>query len=55
LKEAAVDFLRLASSGNMREAYKKYVTEDFMHHNPYYKENPRRVSQTKEDLQLMSR
>ena len=37
LKEAAMDFLRLASSGNVREAYQKYVAPDFKHHNPYYK------------------
>ena len=37
LKEAAMDFLRLASSGNVREAYDKYVAQDFRHHNAYYK------------------
>jgi predicted SnoaL-like aldol condensation-catalyzing enzyme len=36
-KEIAVSFLRLASSGKVREAYKKYVHPDFFHHNPYYK------------------
>ena len=37
LKEVATDFLRLASSGNVDEAYKSYVAQDFKHHNPYYK------------------
>lgn len=34
---AAVDFLRLASSGHVEEAYRKYVSADFRHHNPYFK------------------
>ncbi len=37
LKEAAMDFLRLASSGNVREAYELYVDQNFKHHNPYFK------------------
>jgi predicted SnoaL-like aldol condensation-catalyzing enzyme len=37
LKEAAMDFLRLASSGNVRKAYELYVAQDFKHHNPYFK------------------
>ena len=35
-KESAIAFLRLASSGNVREAYEKYVHPDFRHHNPYF-------------------
>jgi predicted SnoaL-like aldol condensation-catalyzing enzyme len=35
-KERAISFLRLASSGNVREAYETYVHLDFCHHNPYY-------------------
>jgi predicted SnoaL-like aldol condensation-catalyzing enzyme len=35
-KEIAVDFLRLAASGQVREAYEKYVHPDFTHHNPYF-------------------
>jgi predicted SnoaL-like aldol condensation-catalyzing enzyme len=34
-KERAISFLRLASSGNVREAYETYVHPDFRHHNPY--------------------
>ena len=37
LKQVATNFLRLASSGNVDEAYKSYVAQDFKHHNPYYK------------------
>ena len=36
-KETAIDFLKLASSGKVREAYEKYVHPDFIHHNAYYK------------------
>ncbi|HEV8354404.1 MAG TPA: nuclear transport factor 2 family protein [bacterium] len=35
-KEAALDFLRLASSGSVREAYRKYVGPEFRHHNPFF-------------------
>ncbi|PKR76725.1 polyketide cyclase [Halalkalibacillus sediminis] len=36
LKEKAVSFLELVVSGDVREAYRKYVGEDFRHHNPYF-------------------
>jgi predicted SnoaL-like aldol condensation-catalyzing enzyme len=35
-KEAAMDFLRLVASGNVREAYHKYVGPEFRHHNAYF-------------------
>ncbi|HEY3247882.1 MAG TPA: nuclear transport factor 2 family protein [bacterium] len=35
-KEAAVDFLQLASSGRVSEAYRKYVGPEFRHHNPFF-------------------
>ena len=35
-KERAISFLRLASSGNVWEAYETYVHPDFRHHNPYF-------------------
>jgi predicted SnoaL-like aldol condensation-catalyzing enzyme len=35
-KDAAVAFLKLASSGDVREAYDKFVGEGFRHHNPYF-------------------
>ncbi len=35
-KEAAVSFLRLASSGKVKEAYQQYVGANFRHHNPYF-------------------
>lgn len=36
-KDIAESFLKLASSGRVREAYEKYVHPDFKHHNPYFK------------------
>jgi predicted SnoaL-like aldol condensation-catalyzing enzyme len=36
-KEAAVDFLTLAASGKVREAYEKYVGLGFRHHNPHFR------------------
>jgi predicted SnoaL-like aldol condensation-catalyzing enzyme len=35
-KAAAREFLRLAASGKVREAYGKYVAPNFRHHNPYF-------------------
>ena len=35
-KESAVNFLKLASSGNVRDAFLKFVGEGFKHHNPYF-------------------
>lgn len=32
----AIDFLRLASSGHVEEAYRNYISADFRHHNPYF-------------------
>jgi len=36
-KDIAISFLRLASSGNIREAYETYIHPRFIHHNPYFK------------------
>ena len=36
-RAAATDFLRLAASTNVREAYRKYVGPNFRHHNAYFK------------------
>jgi predicted SnoaL-like aldol condensation-catalyzing enzyme len=37
LKEAAMNFLRLAAAGRAREAYREHVGEGFRHHNPYFR------------------
>ena len=36
-KADAISFLQLASSGNVRDAYQKYVDPAIIHHNPYFK------------------
>jgi predicted SnoaL-like aldol condensation-catalyzing enzyme len=36
-KDIAASFLKLGSSGNVREAYDKYVHPDFRHHNAFFK------------------
>ena len=36
-KAAAADFLRLAASAHVREAYRQYVAPNFRHHNAYFK------------------
>ena len=35
-KNAAVSFLKLASSGEVQEAYSKFVGAGFRHHNPFF-------------------
>ena len=34
--DAAIAFLTLASGGNVREAYAKFIGSEFRHHNPYF-------------------
>src|SRR5437899_383515 len=36
-KEAAIDFVRSAASGKVREAYRKYAAPNFRHHNGFFK------------------
>ena len=36
-KEAATEFLRLAASGEVRDAYRRYISPDFRHHNPSFR------------------
>lgn len=36
-KQAAIDFLMLASKGKAQEAFGKYVHKNFKHHNTYFK------------------
>ena len=35
-KDAAVSFLKLASSGKVQDAYSKFVGAGFRHHNPFF-------------------
>ena len=36
LKQAAVDFLQLAASGRVDEAFSRYAAPQFRHHNPHF-------------------
>ena len=36
IKDSAVSFLKLASSGKVREAFSLYVGNGFRHHNPFF-------------------
>jgi predicted SnoaL-like aldol condensation-catalyzing enzyme len=36
-KESAVTFLKLASAGNVEEAYARFIAPEFVHHNQYFK------------------
>jgi len=36
IKDTAISFLKLAASGNVREAYSKFVGAGFRHHNPFF-------------------
>ena len=35
-KDIAISFLKLAASGQVREAYSKFVASGFGHHNPFF-------------------
>ncbi len=35
-KETAISFLNLASSGQVREAFSRFVGQGFRHHNPFF-------------------
>jgi predicted SnoaL-like aldol condensation-catalyzing enzyme len=37
LKNKAVSFLQLVASGEVREAYRRYIGLDFRHHNPFFR------------------
>lgn len=37
LKNKAVSFLQLVASGEVREAYRKYIGPGFRHHNPFFR------------------
>jgi len=36
-KEIATAFLKLAASGKVSEAFEKFISRDFRHHNPHFK------------------
>lgn len=36
-KESATAFLKMAATGHIREAYEKFISPGFIHHNQYFK------------------
>src|SRR5712664_4388564 len=36
-RQTALAFLKLAASGKVSEAFQKYLSRDFRHHNPYFR------------------
>ncbi len=36
-KEKAISFLKMASAGDVENAYNKFIATDFIHHNQYFK------------------
>ena len=36
IREIATSFLKLVIEGKVREAYDKYVSQELIHHNPYF-------------------
>lgn len=48
-KQSAVAFLHLAASGKVKEAYDKYVSPNFRHHNPYFAGDAASLAQGMED------
>jgi predicted SnoaL-like aldol condensation-catalyzing enzyme len=49
IKDTAVSFLRLVSSGKVREAYERCVGENFRHHNAYYRGDRESLMRAMED------
>jgi len=48
-KGTAVSFLRLVSAGKVREAYERCVSENFRHHNAYYRGDRESLMRAMED------
>ncbi len=38
-KDIAINFLQFSSSGQVAEAFQRFVGSDFVHHNPYFEGN----------------
>jgi predicted SnoaL-like aldol condensation-catalyzing enzyme len=37
LKEAAIEFMKLVASGKVQEAYERHISQNFRHHNAYFR------------------
>ncbi|SDN86049.1 nuclear transport factor 2 family protein [Bacillus sp. OK048] len=40
IKEKAVSFLKMVAAGDVREAYQRFTSPDFRHHNPFFRGDP---------------
>lgn len=37
LKDAAIEFMTLVASGKVQEGYERHISQNFLHHNPYFR------------------
>jgi predicted SnoaL-like aldol condensation-catalyzing enzyme len=51
-KTTAIEFLKLAGSGQVREAYAKHIAPDFIHHNLYFKGDRESLLKAMEEAHL---
>jgi predicted SnoaL-like aldol condensation-catalyzing enzyme len=49
LKLKAVDFLKLVVARKVQEAYRKYISKDFVHHNAYFKSDRQSLMEAMEE------
>jgi predicted SnoaL-like aldol condensation-catalyzing enzyme len=47
--DAATDFLTLASSGHVKQAFSQYVDSSFKHHNPFFEAGPGALAAAMDD------
>ncbi len=50
-KEIATSFLKMAGMEDVRKAYEKFVAQDFIHHNQYFKGDRTSLMHAMEDAQ----
>lgn len=48
-RDAAISFLKIASYGEVREAYSKFVGPNFRHHNPFFEGSAETLMTAMED------
>ena len=48
-KDIATTFLRMASSGEVREAFERHVSPQFRHHNPYFRGDAKTLAKGMEE------
>ncbi|WP_338472428.1 nuclear transport factor 2 family protein [Niallia sp. XMNu-256] len=53
-KKKAVSFLQLVATGEVREAFDKYIAPDFRHHNPYFRGDAQSLMLAMEESAVMN-